>query len=169
MSLRQAPALETTKPHRVRTRAVSHSEFKLVRHEPVRRVERFPIRFRVIALTIGAIAILFGLVAFHVVLSQGQFRLEKMARAATAQQDQYQRLRLQVAELESPNVVTATARDRLGMVTPSKVTPVTPTAADLPKGLPIEDLTAMPSQNESDATSFDEWSRVKSLVSSSAP
>jgi cell division protein FtsL len=71
---------------------------------------------------------LFGLVAFHVVLTQNQFRLDALRTQATSEETRYERLRLQVAELESPQHVVAAAQQRLGMVFPPTITYLTPVA-----------------------------------------
>ena len=46
-------------------------------------------------------AVLFGLVAFHVVLTEGQLQLDRLQQRATDQRDEYDHLRLQVAQLEA--------------------------------------------------------------------
>lgn len=86
-------------------------------------------RARVLAFagSIVACAVLFGLVAFHVVLTQGQLQLDELrARAAEAQQ-RYDRYRLEVAELESPERIVSVAQERLGMVPPPEITYLSPT------------------------------------------
>jgi cell division protein FtsL len=75
------------------------------------------------------VAGLFALVAFHVVVTQAQFRLDKMDARAARQEARYQRLRLQVAQLESPDRIVATAQERLGMVPPPGVTYLSPAGA----------------------------------------
>ena len=80
--------------------------------------------------TVGAA--FFAVVAFHVTLSQGQFKLEAMKVKAEAEQDQYARLRLRVADLESPARITNEARSRLGMVNPPETTALVAKEADLP-------------------------------------
>jgi cell division protein FtsL len=75
---------------------------------------------------------LFGVVVAHVVLTQNQFRLEKLQRQAAEQQARYERLREQVAELESPARVVSAAQERLGMVAPPTVKYLTPTKAAAP-------------------------------------
>ena len=70
---------------------------------------------------------LFGVVAFHVVLTQGQFRLDQLDNRVTQQQSEYDRLRLQVATLESPARIVAVAQERLGMVPPPSVRYLSPT------------------------------------------
>lgn len=72
---------------------------------------------------------LLAIVASHATLAQGQFRLEELKSKAAAEQDRYQRLRLRVAELESPARVVAVAHERLGMVPPPSVTYLSPAGA----------------------------------------
>jgi cell division protein FtsL len=85
-------------------------------------------RARLAALAVAALAatVVFGLVSFQVVLSEGQVRLEELRRRAAAEQERYDRLRLEVAELESPGRVIAMAQQRLGMVVPPGVTYLSP-------------------------------------------
>ncbi len=69
---------------------------------------------------------LFALVSVHVVLSQGQFTLQRLQTQANDQNAAYQSLRLQVAELEAPQRIVAEAEKR-GMVQPPSVTYLAPT------------------------------------------
>ena len=108
---------------------------KLVEGSESARLERLSSRARLFALVTMVAVVLFGVVAFHVVLSQGQVRLEQMQRDAASAQGQYERIRLQVAQLESPSRITAEAQNRLGMVRPEKVTPVAPAISDMPPGV----------------------------------
>lgn len=78
------------------------------------------------AVVVGLLAI----VALHALLSQNQLRLDDLDARATAAQARYERLRLEVAELESPNRIVTAAQERLGMVVPPTVTYLTPTGAD---------------------------------------
>ena len=79
----------------------------------------------VAAAVVGALC-LFGVVVFHVLLTQNQFRLDKLQEQSIERQAEYDRLRLQVAELESPDRIIAAAQT-LGMVSPPKVTYLAPT------------------------------------------
>ena len=97
----------------------------VVRPAPRRRRARL-VTFLV---SLAVVVSLFGLVASHVMLTQGQFRLEGLRSRASAEQARYERLRLQVAELESPSRIVATAQERLGMVPPPSVTYLSPTGA----------------------------------------
>lgn len=94
----------------------------------VRRWRRSGDRLAVVVAVGLAAAGLVLMVTLHVALAQGQFRLEQLQREASREQAAYDRLRLRVAELESPGRVVAVARDRLGMVAPARVTYLTPTA-----------------------------------------
>jgi cell division protein FtsL len=78
--------------------------------------------------TVGAALSLFGVAAAHVVIAQSQFELARLERQSTEAQARYDRLRLQVAELESPARIVAAAQERLGMVSPPQVTYLTPLA-----------------------------------------
>ena len=67
-------------------------------------------------LSVVACAGLFAIVGLRVLLAQGQAEVDRLeARVQQVQADQ-QRLRLQVAERESPGAIVAAARERLGMV-----------------------------------------------------
>lgn len=82
------------------------------------------------ALVAAAVVItVFALVASHVVLAQGQFRLERLKARAAVEEARHERLRLHVAELESPSRIVAAAQERLGMVPPPSVTYLSPTGA----------------------------------------
>jgi len=58
----------------------------------------------------------------HVVLAQRQFRLDSLNSQVQQEQASYQKLRLQVADLNSPQHIISTAEGDLGMVQPAKVT-----------------------------------------------
>lgn len=81
----------------------------------------------------GAVAIAFVLVYLHVVMAQRQFRLDSLSARVATQQASYSRLRLQVAQLESPQRIIATAEGTLGMRQPASVTYLSP-ASPVPVG-----------------------------------
>jgi hypothetical protein len=64
---------------------------------------------------------IFGAAAFHVLLVQSQFRLDRLSDAAATEQQRYEHLRLEVARLSAPERIVATAAERLGMVAPPEV------------------------------------------------
>jgi cell division protein FtsL len=88
------------------------------------------VRRAVAAAGVVVLLSLFGVVVAHVVLTQNQFRLDELRGRSSTRQAEYDRLRLQVAELESPDRVVADAQQRLGMVAPAKVTYLSPTVEE---------------------------------------
>lgn len=100
---------------------------RVVTPEETRRVDRRKrARLRIAVAVFVVVGGLFGLVASHVVLTQGQFRLQQLEKKAAESQARYERLRLQVAELESPERIVAAAQERLGMVPPPGVKYLSP-------------------------------------------
>jgi cell division protein FtsL len=71
-----------------------------------------------VVLTVGTI---FGAAAFHVLLVQSQFRLDRLEEKAATQQQRYERLRLDVSRLAAPERIVEDAKQRLGMVVPPSV------------------------------------------------
>lgn len=65
--------------------------------------------------------VLFGLAVFHTVLVGAQGRLDRLDERIEAETQRQHDLRLQVAQLESPERVVERARNDLGMVTPDDV------------------------------------------------
>lgn len=96
---------------------------------------------------------LLGAVVAHNLLIQGQVRLQQIEAEVTDQQARYQKLRLEVASLESPERIVAAAQQRLGMVPPPGVTYLSP---DGP-------LTTEPVQEalEPAATRAPSWAAIK--------
>lgn len=95
-------------------------------------------RARLIVGTAVAMAAMafFGVVAAHVAITQRQFQLEQLQRQGSELQADYDRLRLEVAELESPARIVAAAQE-LGLEQPDEVTYLTPEASSF--GQPIAD------------------------------
>jgi cell division protein FtsL len=69
---------------------------------------------------------LFGVVAFHVLLTQGQLQLERLQTQEATAAARNERLQLEVAQLESPERIVAAAQQQLGMVPPPGVTYLSP-------------------------------------------
>ncbi len=101
---------------------------------------------------------LFGVVAFHVVLTQGQLELDQLHDTADAQQALYDRNRLLVAELESPERIVKVAQERLGMVPPPDVTYLSPTGIKVEVPGATKEAAAPDGTGDSTATS---WPAVK--------
>lgn len=93
--------------------------------EPGDRARRRRRRLAATAVALLVCASLFGVVAFHVVLTEGQLELERLRAQALSEQSRNARLRLAVAELESPAWIVASARQQ-GMVPPAGVTYLSP-------------------------------------------
>ncbi len=68
-----------------------------------------------------ACAGLFAIVGVRVLLAQGQPTVDRLESQLTEAQTENQRLRLDVARLESPSRIVSEARSRLGMVPPATV------------------------------------------------
>lgn len=106
------------------------------RHRVRPSVRRHP-RLLPAAAAVAVAAALFGLVAAHALLAQGQFRLQDLERRADVEQARYERLRLDVARLEAPARVVSVAQERLGMVPPAAVTYLSPSGpASTPSAAP---------------------------------
>ena len=75
-------------------------------------------RARVLTVALAALACagLFAIVGLRVLLAQGQAEVDRLETQVDEVQADQQRLRLKVAERESPAAIVAAARDRLGMV-----------------------------------------------------
>jgi cell division protein FtsL len=153
-----APARRRVQPGRrpPNPRPVSRPALKVVppntltRRGRQRRARRFGA-----ALSVILVVAIFGVVAAHVALTQRQFQLEQLEREAAAAEAQYERLRLEVAQLESPDRVVAAAQ-ALGMVPPASVTYLASTRATPADG------------GERPAPSG-EWATVKSHLAASKP
>jgi Tfp pilus assembly protein PilV len=104
-----------------------------------------------------------GLAAFQTKIAADQLRLDRIERQTTQAQARYERLRLAVAQFESPAVVVGAAKAK-GMQTPAQVTYVSPSAADVEAVA----ATAAPASGAAAGTTADSvtgWSSMKPLVS----
>ncbi|HXW81711.1 MAG TPA: hypothetical protein VEJ84_19555 [Acidimicrobiales bacterium] len=96
------------------------NHLRLIRQQESRRANR---RRLLVSLGIACVAALcLGLVALHVLIAENQFRLDQLQQTASSEQESYERLRLQVAELEAPARIVSEAEGRFGMVQPGSVT-----------------------------------------------
>lgn len=106
---------------------------RLVENQARRRAGRR--RLLVILGIATAAVVCLALVALHVLIAENQFRLDRLQQQAATEQASYEKLRLQVAQLEAPARIVSQAEGQLGMVQPASVTylpatttpPVTPT------------------------------------------
>ena len=83
------------------------------------------------------VAALFGVVVFHVLLNQGQMQLDRLQTRSAQEHARAERLRLDLAALQSPARVVAAARDRLGMVPPAAVAYLVPGTSGQPVPAPV--------------------------------
>lgn len=77
-----------------------------------------------------AVFVLFGVVGFQALIVRNQNDLDQLTSRVHEEQRVNQRLRLQVAELKSPERIRFAAIATLGMVQPAKVTYLEPIAAE---------------------------------------
>jgi Tfp pilus assembly protein PilV len=106
---------------------------------------------------------LLGLTAVQVTLAQNQQRLDKLNRDVQDARDYYDRLRLAVARLQSPEYIVPTATQRLGMVPATTPQYLTPTA-DV-----VAQVAAATGQTMADTASGTgagrpEWGEVKEIT-----
>jgi cell division protein FtsL len=113
---RHQPLPATTAPRR--------DHLRVVQPERARR-PRFSPKVGVL-ITALLFAGLFALAVVHTLLVQGQIRLDQLDEQVAEEQGRYQELRLQVAELESPERIVAVAQTRLGMVSPDDIVYLSP-------------------------------------------
>ena len=83
-------------------------------------------RYGLIAAVLFFLTAPFALVLVHVELTAGAIQLTSMQRKGDDAQTSYEKLRLQVAQLESPTRIVADAQG-LGMVTPTSIAYLNPT------------------------------------------
>jgi len=75
-----------------------------------------------------------GLVTFHVLIAENQFTLDRLTQTAATEQASYEKLRLQVAQLEAPARIVSEAEGRLGLVQPGSVTYLPATTSQATNG-----------------------------------
>ena len=126
---------------------------------PVRQPTRGRGDRRRVAVVAGGMlfaAVLVGNVAVHAETTQRQFELERLDTTARERQAHYQRLRLEVAQLEAPKRIVARAR-QLGMVEAGRVSYLTPTAATTSE----DPATRSPRGPSPDGEAAGSWAQVK--------
>jgi cell division protein FtsL len=112
------------------------------------------------------VAIAFGLVYLHVAMAQRQFTLDQLNTRVQTQQADYQKLRLKVAQLDSPQNVISVAVGKLGMHQPTSVSYLAPTTT---VGQPAAPATTAKSSsasaNANTAPAGDaDWPQIKSQL-----
>jgi cell division protein FtsL len=117
------PATARSQPAPGRDERTRH--LRVVRPEARRLALRISPRTGVM-LTVLLFAGLFAVAVSHAMLIETQMDLEQLDERAAAEQARYERLRLDVARLESPDRIVGEAQDRLGMVPADDITWLTP-------------------------------------------
>lgn len=121
-----------------------------------------------------AVVVAFALVYLHVVMAQRQFELQRLSSRAAQQQATYAGLRLQVAQLEAPQRIIATAEGTLGMSQPANVIYLLPTSplpapAATPLGTGTSSSTSPPARPGTVAAPAGgaDWPLIKSQLAGS--
>lgn len=154
----------SSRPQEVEPRSVSTAPLRVVDDRELAEARRQARARQLAGLAVVGVALgLFGVVVAHVMLMQGQFELQRLQDRSTESRAQYDRLRLQVSELESPNRIVAVAQQKLGMVSPPNITYLAPTSE--PAAQPATVATVEQPSNSAAAASPDNWSSVKSSLS----
>lgn len=97
-----------------------------------RRSARQGRRLLITVCSILTVGLAFGVAISQVLVAQNQDRLDKLNTELRTEQERYDKLRFEVAELESPERVVAVAQERLGMIEPPQVNYVAPVASNAP-------------------------------------
>lgn len=125
--------------------------------DPSVRRRRQRVRVVVTFFTLVTVVLLLVVVIGHVKLAESQLQIDRMNRETANEQRRYQQLRLQIAELASPNRIVRTAIDQLGMQQPENITYLAvPTQA--PDG---SSLGGTPAADDTSATLARSWPQVK--------
>jgi len=127
--------------------------------DPAARRRARLVRRAIRVVVLLSVVSVFAIVAFHVVLAQGQIRLDRLAQQTAAEQERYEKLRLEVAERSAPGRIVTRAAE-LGLVPAGQtsfvaVAPVGRSAAAPGSGA---DLPTSPTLARS-------WSEVKAHLS----
>jgi hypothetical protein len=158
---RRAGPLRITIPHRRAEPDVAEKRRPDLRIVPRFRRRRAGVLAAVVCL--GIFGIMFGLVSFQAKIAADQQRLDHVDQQMSDAQATYERLRLAVAQLESPQTVISAAEGK-GMVVPDKVSYVTPSLADVLAVALAEGRTTAPPAGTPAADSTSGWAAVKPIV-----
>ncbi len=147
---------------------------EVVARRPRLRIAVRPSRRRVAGIAFASASVtllaLFAAAVFQTVLVQGQQRLDRLDRQVSQAQDRFDRLRADVAELESPERIVTVAHHRLGMVQPDTITYLAPTLEQVVAVVSASGR-SLPDEAEADAAIAiaDEgptWSQLKPFMGS---
>ena len=116
-----------------------------------------------VVVCLAAFGIMFGLVAFQAKIAADQQRLDRVEQQMSDAQATYERLRLAVAQRESPQTVIDAAEAK-GMVVPDSVTYVTPAMSDVLAVALAEGRVAPPADGTAVTDTTSGWATVKPIV-----
>jgi hypothetical protein len=138
---------------------------RLVREQARRRANG---RRLLVSAGIGLLGIFcLGLVTFHVLIAENQFTLDRLTQTAATEQASYEKLRLQVAQLEAPARIVSEAEGRLGLVQPGSVTYLPATTAQATKGGGSAPVGAAPAGSVMAPQGDADWPLIKPYLSGS--
>lgn len=131
-----------------------------LRHLEVVREEARRIQFRLtpragVTLTVLLFVALFAVAGSHALLVESQVRLDGLDGQVAEEQSRYERLRMDVAQLESPERIMADAT-AMGMVQPADPVWITPDR-------PVEEGSDAAQTPETESTDTS-WSEVKPIL-----
>jgi hypothetical protein len=119
----------------------------------------------------GGIALLgifcLGLVTFHVLIAENQFTLDRLTQTAATEQASYEKLRLQVAQLEAPARIVSDAEGRLDLVQPGSVTYLPATTSLATKAGGPEPAGSAPAGSVTAPQGDADWPSIKPYLSGS--
>jgi cell division protein FtsL len=114
-------------------------------------------------------SLLLAVAVSHTVLVQGQVKLDQLATQLSEEQLQYQVLREDVAELESPTRVVEAAREN-GMVTPDDLVYLQPSSSDAATAGPTAGDASEPAVDPAVHSAVDRaWTDIKPMLESPSP
>jgi cell division protein FtsL len=110
------------------------SHLRLVQPSTTKKTGRRRLGLTMVILSFAGLCL--GLVVLHALIAENQFKLDRLQDQASVAQVQYEKLRLEVAQLEAPARIVSVAEGRLHMVQPGSVTylPAPATSSGAPEG-----------------------------------
>ena len=108
-----------------------------------------------------------GLVTFHVLIAENQFTLDRLTQTAATEQASYEKLRLQVAQLEAPARIVSEAEGRLGLAQPGSVTYLPATTTQATKGGGSAAVGSAPAGSVMAPQGDADWPTIKPYLSGS--
>ena len=108
-----------------------------------------------------------GLVTLHVLIAENQFTLDRLTQTAASEQASYEKLRLQVAQLEAPARIVSESEGRLGFVQPGSVTYVPATTSQATKGAGPATVGSASARSVTAPQGDADWPSIKPYLSGS--